>query len=187
VVKIKPRISVIVLGHVDHGKSTLLGRFLFEKGEVQSEEIERYAVLGAQMGKSSFKYAWVMDKSTEARRLGLTINLNFADVETRNREIHIIDAPGHKDFLKSMITGTTGADAALLVVDVNEGIMPQTREHAQLAKLMGLERVVVALNKIDKTGYDAKIIGQGARDIRNMLGDLGYLKVDGGWCPTSSQ
>jgi len=174
----KKRVTVVVLGHVDHGKSTLVGRFLFEKGAVPSEEIERYAVLGAKTGKTSFKYAWVMDRSDEARRRGLTLDLNFADVETRKREIHIIDAPGHKSFLKSMITGTTGADAALLVVDSQEGIMPQTREHAQLAKLMGIDHCVVVLNKIDKVGYDPEAIGRTASELRDMLIGLDVPKVD---------
>lgn len=132
----------------------------------------------AQMGKASFKYAWVMDRSDESRRRGLTLDLNFADVETRNREVHIIDAPGHKDFVRSMITGTTGADAALLVVDSQEGIMPQTTEHAQLAKLMGVEYVVVALNKIDKVGYDPGAIGKTAGEIRTLLKGFGFEHVD---------
>ena len=174
----KKRITVVVLGHVDHGKSTLVGRFLFEKGLVHPEEIERYATLGAEIGKASFKYAWVMDKSDEARRRGLTLDLNFADLETRKSEIHIIDAPGHRDFLRSMITGTTGADAALLVVDSQEGIMPQTREHAQLARLMGLERVIVALNKIDRIGYDQAAIGKAASEMKAMLEDVGFTKMD---------
>ena len=176
--RMKGRITVVVLGHVDHGKSTLVGRYLFEKGLVHAEEIERYARLGAELGKASFKYAWVMDKSDEARRRGLTLDLNFADVETRKNEIHIIDAPGHKDFLRSMITGTTGADAALLVVDSQEGIMPQTREHAHLAKLMGLDRVVVALNKVDKVGYKADEIAKAASELKAMLVEVGFTKVD---------
>jgi len=174
----KQRITVIVLGHVDHGKSTLVGRLLFEKGVVHAEEIERYAALGAEMGKASFKYAWVMDRSDESRRRGLTLDLNYADLETRRREIHIIDAPGHRDFLRSMITGTTGADAGLLVMDCQEGVMPQTREHAQLAKLMGLERMVVALNKIDKVGYDPAAIAKAASDVRSLLEGFGFQKPD---------
>jgi elongation factor 1-alpha len=174
----KKRITLVVLGHVDHGKSTLVGRFLFEKGLVHPEEIERYAQLGAQMGKASFKYAWVMDRSDESRRRGLTLDLNFADVETRNREVHIIDAPGHRDFLRSMITGTTAADAALMVVDAQEGVMPQTREHAQLAKLMGVERVLVALNKVDRLGYAQAAIGKAAAEMRAMLEGFGFSGVD---------
>jgi elongation factor 1-alpha len=175
---VKKRITLVVLGHVDHGKSTLVGRFLFEKGLVHPEEIERYAQLGAQMGKASFKYAWVMDRSDESRRRGLTLDLNFADVETRNREVHIIDAPGHRDFLRSMITGTTAADAALMVVDAQEGVMPQTKEHAQLAKLMGVERVLVALNKVDKLGYSQEAIGRSAAEMRTMLEGFGFKGVD---------
>ena len=174
----KKRITLVVLGHVDHGKSTLVGRFLFEKGLVHPEEIERYAQLGAQMGKASFKYAWVMDRSDESRRRGLTLDLNFADVETRNREVHIIDAPGHRDFLRSMITGTTAADAALMVVDAQEGVMPQTREHAQLAKLMGVERILVALNKVDRLGYAQEAIGKAAADMRALLEGFGFSGVD---------
>jgi len=174
----KKRLTVVVLGHVDHGKSTLVGRLLVEKGAVHPEEIARYAALGAEMGKESFKYAWVMDRSDESRRRGLTLDLNFADLETRRSELHIIDAPGHRDFLRSMITGTTGADAALLVVDAQEGVMPQTREHARLARLMGLDRVVVALNKIDKVAFDAGAIGKSASELKTMLSDAGFTRID---------
>jgi elongation factor 1-alpha len=174
----KKRLTVVVLGHVDHGKSTLVGRLLVEKGQVHPEEIERYATLGAEIGKESFKYAWVMDRTDESRRRGLTLDLNFADLETRRSELHIIDAPGHRDFLRSMITGTTGADAALLVVDAQEGVMPQTREHARLARLMGLERVVVAINKIDKLGFDPGAIGKAASELKAMLEEAGFARID---------
>jgi len=174
----RTRKTIVVLGHVDHGKSTLVGRLLVEKGMVHPEEVERYATLAAELGKESFKYAWVMDRTDESRRRGLTLDLNFADLETRRSEIHIIDAPGHRDFLRSMITGTTGADAALLVVDAQEGVMPQTREHARLARLMGLERVVVAVNKIDKVGYDAGAIGKAASEMKAMLEEAGFSKPD---------
>jgi elongation factor 1-alpha len=174
----RKRVTIVVLGHVDHGKSTLIGRMLFEKGAVSAEEIERNATRGGRMGKASFKYAWVMDRGDESRRRGLTLDLNFADMETRHRDIHIIDAPGHRDFLRSMITGTTGADAALLVVDASEGIMPQTREHARLARLMGVGVVVVALNKIDRVGFDAGVIADAASDVRAMLEEHGFGSVD---------
>jgi len=174
----KKRLTIIVLGHVDHGKSTLVGRLLVEKGQVHPEEIARYAALGAEMGKESFKYAWVMDRTDEARRRGLTLDLNFADLRTRRSDIHIIDAPGHRDFLRSMITGTTGADAALLVVDAQEGVMPQTREHARLARLMGLDRVVVAINKIDKVGFEPEAIGKAASDLKAMLEEAGFARMD---------
>ena len=125
----KPRVSVVTIGHVDHGKSTLLGRLLVETGVVAPEEIARYERQAQLLGKASFKYAWVLDRSEESRARGLTLDLGYADLATRNRRVHLIDAPGHQDFVRSMITGTAGADAALLVVDASEGIMPQTREH----------------------------------------------------------
>ncbi|MFA5862705.1 MAG: GTP-binding protein [Candidatus Thermoplasmatota archaeon] len=174
----KPRVSIVTVGHVDHGKSTLLGRLLVAKGVVSHEEIARYERQADLLGKASFKYAWALDKSDESRARGLTLDLNYADFATRNRKVHLIDAPGHQDFVRSMISGTTGADAALLVIDVAEGVMPQTREHAQLANAMGLRQVIVALNKIDRVGYDAKKISQAAAAVRDFLGAFGFDRID---------
>ena len=168
----------MTIGHVDHGKSTLLGRLLMEKGVVPHEEIARYERQGALIGKASFKYAWVLDRSEESRSRGLTLDLAYADFATRNRKVHLIDAPGHRDFVRSMITGTTGADAALLVIDVAEGVMPQTREHAQLASAMGLRQVIVALNKIDRVGYDPKRITAAASAVREFLVPFRFDRVD---------
>lgn len=176
--RVKGRVSIVTVGHVDHGKSTLLGRLLVEKGVVSQEEIARYARQGELIGKASFKYAWALDKSDESRARGLTLDLNYADFATRNRKVHLIDAPGHQDFVRSMISGTTGADAALLVIDVAEGVMPQTREHAQLANAMGLRQVIVALNKIDRVGYDAKRISATAAEVREFLGGFAFEKID---------
>ena len=175
---IKGRISVVTIGHVDHGKSTLLGRLLLEKGAVSREEVARHAKQAALIGKESFKYAWVMDRSPESRERGLTLDLGYADFETRNRRVHLIDAPGHQDFVRSMITGTTGADAALLVVDTLEGIMPQTREHASLAAAMGLRQMVVALNKVDRVQYDAVRVGEAAKELREFLQPFGFARLD---------
>ena len=168
----------MTVGHVDHGKSTLLGRLLLEKGVVSPEEIARYERQGALLGKASFKYAWALDKSEESRSRGLTLDLAYADLSTRNRRVHLIDAPGHRDFVRSMISGTTGADAALLVIDVSEGVMPQTREHAQLAGAMGLHQVIVALNKIDRVDYDPKRISEVASAVREFLVPFGFDRVD---------
>ncbi|MFO1532257.1 MAG: GTP-binding protein [Thermoplasmatota archaeon] len=174
----KGRISVVTIGHVDHGKSTLLGRLLLEKGVVTPEEVARLARQAALVGKESFQYAWVLDRGEESRARGLTMDLGYADLQTRNRKVHLIDAPGHQDFVRSMITGTTGADAALLVVDASEGIMPQTREHAQLAAAMGLRQVVVALNKADRVGYDAAKVGAAAKEMRDFLEPFGFARLD---------
>lgn len=174
----KPRVALVTIGHVDHGKSTLLGRLLMEKGVVPREEVARYERQAALLGKASFKYAWVLDRSEESRARGLTLDLNYADFLTRNRKVHLIDAPGHQDFVRSMITGTTGADAALLVVDAAEGVMPQTREHAQLASAMGLRQVLVALNKIDRVDYDAGRVAEAAAAVRSFLESFGFERVD---------
>lgn len=174
----KPRVSLVTIGHVDHGKSTLLGRLLVEKGVVAPEEIATFERQAAMIGKASFKYAWALDKSAESRARGLTLDLNYADFATRNRKVHVIDAPGHQDFVRSMITGTTGADAALLVVDASEGVMPQTREHAQLASAMGLKQMLVALNKADKLGYDPARVAKSAQDVRAFLEGFGFDRVD---------
>ncbi len=175
---VKPRVSLVTIGHVDHGKSTLLGRLLVEKGVVTAEEIAQFERQATLLGKASFKYAWALDRSDESRARGLTLDLNYADFATRNRKVHVIDAPGHQDFVRSMITGTTGADAALLVVDASEGVMPQTREHAQLASAMGLRQVLVALNKIDRVGYDAARVARAASDVRSFLDAFGFDRVD---------
>ncbi len=176
--RMKPRVSLVTVGHVDHGKSTLLGRLLVAKGVVSPEEIARNERQAALVGKSSFKYAWALDKGEESRARGLTLDLNYADFATRNRKVHLIDAPGHQDFVRSMISGTTGADAALLVVDVAEGVMPQTREHAQLASAMGLRQMVVALNKIDRVGYDPVRINAAAIAVREFLSTFPFDRVD---------
>lgn len=175
---VKPRVSVVTIGHVDHGKSTLLGRLLVETGVVSPEEIARNEREARLIGKASFKYAWVLDRSDESRQRGLTLDLGYADLATRNRRVHLIDAPGHLDFVRSMITGTAGADAALLVVDASEGIMPQTREHAQLAASMGLTQVVVALNKVDRIDYDRDRVAQRAVELRDHLRPLGFSRID---------
>jgi elongation factor 1-alpha len=174
----RPRVSIVTIGHVDHGKSTLLGRLLVEKGVVSPEEISRYERQATLLGKASFKYAWALDKSDESRSRGLTLDLAYADFSTRNRKVHLIDAPGHQDFVRSMISGTTGADAGLLVIDVAEGVMPQTREHAQLASAMGLRQMIVALNKIDRVGYDATRILAAASSVRDFLAAFGFDRVD---------
>ncbi|MHB8634418.1 MAG: GTP-binding protein [Thermoplasmatota archaeon] len=174
----KPRVSVVTIGHVDHGKSTLLGRLLVETGVVSAVEIAQFEREAHLVGKASFKYAWALDRSPESRERGLTLDLGYADLTTRNRRVHLIDAPGHQDFVRSMISGTAGADAALLVVDASEGIMPQTREHANLAASMGLRQVIVALNKIDRLHYEAARVGERARELRELLLPLGFSKVD---------
>jgi len=150
----KKRINVVVIGHVDNGKSTLIGRILEATGEIPAHLIEKYKKEAEAIGKGSFAYAWVMDKLPEERERGLTIDLAHNQFSTKNYRVTIIDAPGHKDFVKNMITGTSQADMAILVVDSSKGPQPQMKEHVILAKGLGVSSLVVAMNKMDILGYD---------------------------------
>ena len=144
---VKPHMNLIVIGHVDHGKSTLLGRLLYVKGLVDESQIKKFEDMGDK-GKT-FKFAWVFDTTKEERERGLTIDLSHQRFETEKYYFTIIDAPGHRDFVKNMITGASQADAAVLVVAADDGIMPQTREHAALAFTLGVGQLVVVINKMD--------------------------------------
>ena len=166
----KPHINLIFIGHVDHGKSTLVGRLLVEKGVVHEKDLRDEA--------GSFKFAWVMDRFKEERERGLTIDLSYKKLETPKNEITVIDAPGHRDFVKNMITGASQADAAILVVAADDGIMPQTREHAALAFTLGVDQIVVAINKMDLVNFDRDAYEKIKQDLISLLGGIGYKSAD---------
>src|SRR5229473_3094904 len=157
----KPHLNLIVTGHVDHGKSTSMGHFLFDLGAVDDRTIEEYAKESEKTGAGdSFKYAWVLDQLKDERERGVTIDLAFQKFETQKYFYTLIDAPGHRDFIKNMITGASEADVAILVVSANEGetdtaIAPggQAREHAFLLRTLGVGQLVVAINKMDDNNY----------------------------------
>ncbi|MCK4718289.1 MAG: translation elongation factor EF-1 subunit alpha, partial [Thermoplasmata archaeon] len=147
----KPHMNIVFIGHVDHGKSTLVGRTLLESGGIDPHIIEQYKKQAAESGKASFEFAWVMDNLKEERERGVTIDVAHKEMYTDKYYFTIIDAPGHRDFVKNMITGTSQADAAVLVVAAPEGIMAQTKEHVFLAKTLGVGQIIVAINKMDAT------------------------------------
>ncbi|CAD5244316.1 translation elongation factor EF-1 subunit alpha [Thermococcus camini] len=173
--KEKPHINIVFIGHVDHGKSTTVGRLLFDSQNIPENIIQKFEQMG-EKGKS-FKFAWVMDRLKEERERGITIDVAHTKFETPHRYITIIDAPGHRDFVKNMITGASQADAAVLVVAVTDGVMPQTKEHAFLAKTLGINHIIVSLNKMDMVNYDEKKFKQVAEQVKKLLMMLGYKNV----------
>jgi len=172
----KPHLNMVMIGHVDHGKSTLTGRMLYEKGLVKDEDIKKFEAMGDK-GKT-FKFAWVMDALKEERERGLTIDLAHKKFETNKYYFTIIDAPGHRDFVKNMITGASQADAAVLVVAADDGIMPQTREHAALAFTLGVGQLVIAINKMDLVEYKQEVYEKLKGEIMDLLRTVGYRNAD---------
>ncbi|MEM4187601.1 MAG: translation elongation factor EF-1 subunit alpha [Candidatus Hadarchaeum sp.] len=168
----KPHLNLITIGHVDHGKLTTLGRLFFDKGLVREEDIRKFEAMGDK-GKT-FKFAWVMDALKEERERGLTIDLAHKKFETDKYYFTIIDAPGHRDFVKNMITGASQADAAVLVVAADDGIMPQTREHAALAFTLGVGQLVVVINKMDLVNYKEEVYNKLKAEIIELLKAVGY-------------
>src|SRR3989344_4052724 len=145
----KRNLNVAFVGHVDHGKSTTIGRLMFDTGAVSPQELEKLKAEAQKHGKAGFEFAYVMDKFKEERERGVTIDLAYKKLQTKNFQITIIDAPGHKDFIKNMITGASQADAAFLTVAASEGIQPQTREHLWLLRTMGVRQIAILVNKMD--------------------------------------
>ena len=190
----KPHMNLVIMGHVDHGKSTTTGHLFFLTGAISDRELKAYEDTAKKTGKESFKFAWVVDKLKEERERGLTIDLAFLKFETPKYFFTVIDAPGHRDFVKNMVTGASQADAAVLFVSAKRGefeagIGPggQTREHAFLAFTLGVRQLAVAINKMD----DASVNWSQERyeEIKNEIGRLlktvGYNVDKISFVPTS--
>ncbi len=177
--KQKPIINVAFVGHVDHGKSTTIGHLMFQSGKLQQQELDKLKKEAEKHGKIGFEFAYYMDKFKEERERGVTIDLSYEKLPTNKFEVTIIDAPGHKDFVKNMITGASQADAAFLTVAAGKGagVQPQTKEHVWLLKTMGVSQIAVLVNKMDTVGYKEEDYNKIKKDVSDLLKQAGY-KLD---------
>jgi len=150
----KEHINLVFIGHVDHGKSTTVGRLLFDSGNVDEQTMRKLKEKAQMLGKGGFEFAFVMDTLKEEQERGVTIDLSHKRFDTDKYYFTIIDAPGHKDFIKNMITGASQADCAVLVVAANDGVNAQTIEHLRLSKIFGVGQLIVAINKMDISGVN---------------------------------
>ena len=181
--KEKQHINLVVIGHVDSGKSTTTGHLIYKCGGIDKRTIEKFEKEAAESGKGSFKYAWVMDKLKAERERGITIDIALWKFETAKSVFTIIDAPGHRDFIKNMITGTSQADVAILIIasgvgEFEAGISKegQTREHALLAFTMGVKQMVVCINKMDdkSVNWGQARYEEIKKEVSDYLKKIGY-------------
>ncbi|MEM3666698.1 MAG: translation elongation factor EF-1 subunit alpha [Candidatus Bathyarchaeia archaeon] len=190
----KPHLNLVIMGHVDHGKSTTTGHLLYLAGVVDDRTIKAYEEEAKKMGKETFKFAWILDNLKEERERGLTIDLRFLKFETKKYYFTVIDAPGHRDFVKNMITGASQADGAILFVSAKRGefeagIGPggQTREHAFLAFTLGVNQLIVAVNKMDDptVNWSQERYNEIKNEVSRMLKMVGYKVEKIPFVPTS--
>ena len=181
--KDKVHINLVVIGHVDSGKSTSTGHLIYKCGGIDKRTIEKFEKEAAEMGKSSFKYAWVMDKLKSERERGITIDISLWQFETPKYHFTIIDAPGHRDFIKNMITDTSQADCAILMIASPQGEFEagiskegQTREHALLSFTLGVKQMIVCCNKIDEKSmnYSEERYLEIKKEVSDFLKKVGY-------------
>ncbi len=182
----KPHMNLVFIGHVDHGKSTTVGRLLLDTGHIDEHVIEKYRKEADAIGKGSFEFAWVMDGLKEERQRGLTIDVAHKRFNTDKYYFTIIDAPGHRDFVKNMITGTSQADAAVIVVSAPDGPQEQTKEHVFLSRTLGVPQIIVAVNKMDSVKYDEARYKQVKEDMGKLLANVGFKPNDIPFIPISA-
>jgi len=179
----KPHLNIIIMGHVDNGKSTTTGHLLYLAGVIDQRTIDAYKAEAEAMGKATFHFAWVLDNLKEERERGVTIDLRFLQFPTKKYNMTVIDAPGHRDFIKNMITGASQADAAVLFSSAKKGEFEagigaggQTREHAFLAFTLGIRQLIVAINKMDAdtVNWSQDRYTEMKNEITRMLKMIGY-------------
>ena len=170
----KPHLNLIFIGHIDHGKSTTVGRLLYETKAVSEQDLKKLKEEVVKYNRPTFEFAFVMDQLKEERERGITIDIMHRDFQTPKYYFTIIDAPGHRDFVKNMITGASQADAAVLVVSCTDGIQSQTREHAYLAKVLGISQLIVGINKMDAASFDQAKFNDTKQKVSDLLKTVGY-------------
>eukprot|EP01028_Stygiella_incarcerata_P009888 TRINITY_DN4879_c0_g1_i1.p1 TRINITY_DN4879_c0_g1~~TRINITY_DN4879_c0_g1_i1.p1 ORF type:complete len:493 (-),score=149.67 TRINITY_DN4879_c0_g1_i1:132-1610(-) len=177
----KEHLNVVVVGHVDAGKSTLMGHLLYNVGNVAERDIRRFQKESDTMGKGSFSYAWVMDEQDEERSRGVTMDVSVRHFETEHRRITILDAPGHQDFIPNMITGAAQADSAILVISAQRGDFEsgfgdggRTREHAMIVRSMGINELIVVINKMDTVEWSQERLKSIIGFLSKFLKQIGF-------------
>lgn len=169
---IRASMNVVLVGHVDHGKSTLMGRLFYDTGSLPDGRYEAVARVCGDTGKP-FEFAFLLDSLEEERDQGITIDTTQARFHTALRDYVLVDAPGHKEFLKNMVSGAASAEAAILLIDAAEGVQEQSRRHGYLLHLLGIRQIIVAINKMDLVGYSREAFEQVRADYLEFLDELG--------------
>ena len=184
----KVHINLVFIGHVDHGKSTTVGRLLYDTKNVDEQTMRKLKDKAKELGKAGFEFAFVMDNLKEEQERGVTIDLAHKKFETSKYYFTIIDAPGHKDFIKNMITGASQADAGVLVVSGNpsDGVQAQTKEHVFLARTLGVTQLIVYVNKMDMAKYEQKRFEEVKKQVSDLLKSVGYKPEEIAFVPGAS-
>ena len=182
----KPHQNLAIIGHVDHGKSTLVGRLLFETGSVPEHVIEQHREEAEEKGKGGFEFAYVMDNLAEERERGVTIDIAHQEFDTDEYYFTIVDCPGHRDFVKNMITGASQADNAVLVVAADDGVAPQTREHVFLARTLGIGELIIGVNKMDLVDYGETEFETVKSEVQELLKQVQFNADNAEFIPISA-
>ena len=169
-----PKINLVVIGHKDHGKSTLIGRLLYDSNAIPEQKLQEVEAELKKAGDEGFRFAFLLDTLEEERRGGLTIDIMQTPFKTKEHLYTIIDCPGHREFIKKMFTGASQADAALLVVSAKEGIQDQTKQHAFLVRTLGIEQLIIAVNKMDEANYEEAKFKEICDELAPILNSLNY-------------
>src|SRR5689334_23474575 len=168
----RQKVKVVFVGHVDHGKSTLIGRILHDTDSLPEGKVEQIKK-ACEAEKMEFEFAFLLDALLEEQEQNITIDTTQIPFRTKKREYVIIDAPGHKEFLKNMITGAANAEAALLLIDAHEGVQENSRRHGYLLNLLGIRQIAVLVNKMDLENYNQARFNQIETEYRGWLRTIG--------------